>query len=62
MKQYTVLCTSITGKHGRQLVKGESYPEIYFMHIEEHLKNKHIEETKATPVLEPAKTPDLDKK
>jgi hypothetical protein len=42
MKHYTVLCKSITGKHGKILLNGKTYFEAHFAHIEEHLKNNHI--------------------
>ena len=53
MNQYQVNCTMITGVGGRLLLKGQTYPENYFVNIEEHIANKSVTEmVEQTTVVE----------
>ena len=43
----------ITGVGGRLLLKGQTYPENYFVNIEEHIANKSVTEmVEQTTVVE----------
>lgn len=60
MKQYTVLADSITGIKGKQLVKGQKYPEseINSAHIDDLVKQGFIEEYTAPAPEKPTKAKD----
>ena len=54
---YKVLANSITGVHGKHLLKDKQYPATDFLHLAAHIANGHVEEVKTEePVKEATPT------